>query len=343
MSDMRAMVLEGYEAPLVSRAVPKPAIRPHDVLIRVGAAGVCATDLSIVAGSLPSVQPPRILGHEIAGVVSEVGSEVGNIHQGDTVVVCYYLSCGDCDYCRIGRHTLCTRLGGRIGLEFDGGFAEFVTVPARSAFPISSAIPFAYAAVLPDAGAAAWHAVCDRGHIGPGMQALVVGAGGLGLMAIQMAALCGAEVAAVDKHDAKLEAARDAGAASAVLVTGGRSPLPESLVGACDVAIDFVGERSSLALALQSLRPGGRLVMVSYGYGGEQLMVEPKQVIMKEIEVVGSRGSSRQDLIDVIRLVESGRVRPVVGNTFALEEANLALESLRAGGVIGRCVLAFDR
>lgn len=338
---MRAMVLEAYKAPLVPRIVPVPDLGPQEVLVRIRAAGVCATDLGIVSGKIPSVRAPRILGHEIAGVIELAGGEVQNLWPGDAVVVRYYITCGDCDYCRIGRDTLCTRVAGRIGLELDGGFAEFVKVPASNAFPISLKIPAPQAAVLPDAGAAAWHAVRKQGEVGAGQRVLVVGAGGLGLMAIQMARLCGAEVTAVDNHPEKLTFAQEAGAQTVIL---GRNDFARQLDNedVFDVAVDLVGDPMTILDCIESLAPGGRLVLGSYGSGNAPVGLDPKSLIMKEVVVLGSRGSSKQDLVDVIRMVEAGWIRPVVGLELKLEEVNRGLELLEAREVMGRCVVIPD-
>jgi propanol-preferring alcohol dehydrogenase len=263
---------------------------------------------------------------------------VHNLKAGDHVVVCYYLTCGSCRYCRTGRDTLCQAVRARIGLELDGGFAEYVAIPATAAFRIASSLPLDQAATLADAGAAAWHAVHRKGRVLAGDRVVIVGAGGLGLFAIQMARLSGATVVAIDQNEEKLDVARRMGADEAI-ATAGSFAQAVLTNGRADVVVDLVGEPETLTEALHCLRPDGRLVLVAYGPTGRPWPVDPKQVVVTETTLVGSRGSYKQDLVDVIDMVERGRVRPVVGQVAPLEAANEVLSALARGDITGRAVL----
>lgn len=160
---MEAMVLERFGEPLHHTERPEPAIRPDEVLVRVGACGVCGTDLKISSGALPGIDPPRIMGHEIAGTVERVGSEVRVLRPGQRVTCYFYISCGRCPNCRAGRGTICTEFQGRLGFERDGGFAEYVAVPAQNCIPIPDSLGFAEAGVLEDAVSTPYHALVTRG------------------------------------------------------------------------------------------------------------------------------------------------------------------------------------
>ncbi len=333
---MRAAVLRDFRAPLEIVDVPDPEPGPGEALVRVRAAGVCATDLTIQDGGLPSVTPPHVPGHEIAGEVVRLGpgAETSGVRAGDRVVVAYYLTCGRCGYCRTGRDTLCEKVRGRVGVELPGGFAEYVAVPAASLFAISRSVPFAEAAVLADAGAASWHALRRQGELAPGERVIVVGAGGLGLIAIQLAKMAGAHPVAVDTSDEKLAAARDAGAEDVALST---SEWPRTL-GPADLVVDLVGEPETIECALRAARPDGRVVLVSYG-SGRELTLSPKLVIVGQLRIIGSRGSYRQELAEVIRFTEERAITPVIGARYPLAQVNEALAALREHRYLGRATI----
>lgn len=334
---MRAQVLREFGRPLALEELADPRPGPGEALLRVGAAGVCATDLTIQAGSIATVRLPHVPGHEIAGVVDALGPGLeAGVGVGDHVVVRYYLTCERCEYCRSGRDTLCTSVQGRIGLERAGGYAELVAVPVTSLHRIARSVPFGEAAVLADAGAASLHALTTQGRLREGERAIVVGGGGgLGLIAVQLARLLGAHVSAVDLDERKLEAARQAGAHEVAL---GSDDWPGRL-GRADLVLDLVGEPDSISAAVRALAPDGRLVLESYGTGRDATLT-PKPVIMGQLHLIGSRGSYRRELAEIIRLVEAGRVRPVIGATYPLEAANDALADLAAGRFVGRAILA---
>jgi propanol-preferring alcohol dehydrogenase len=333
---VRAAVLREYGRPLDVCEVPDPVPGPNDALVRVRAAGVCATDLTIRAGGLPAARPPRIPGHEIAGEVVTLGTNTGGVgpRVGDHVIVCYYLTCGACGYCRTGRDTLCERVRGRVGVELDGGFAELVAVPTASLFPVGEAVGFDAAAVLADAGAASWHALRRQGQLVAGERVIVVGAGGLGLIAIQLARLVDAHPVAVDVSDEKLAAARDAGAEDVALSS---TDWPAAL-GPADLVLDLVGKPETIEASLRAVRPDGRVVLVSYG-AGENVTVAPRSLITAQLRVIGSRGSYKTELADVIRFTEEGSLRPVVGRSYPLAAINEALDALAAGTVLGRATV----
>src|SRR5499426_1491890 len=247
---MKAMVLSEFGAPLRLASVPVPKIGPNDVLLRVRATGVGLTVVIMtkVPGRVTSF--PRIPGHEVAGEVVELGSEVAHVKVGDRVTCHFYLTCGLCHFCRSGRETLCPRSPGNVGMACDGAYAEYVALPARNVVAIPAGVSDVDAAIAADAIATPYHACREEARVGPGDRVLVVGAGGgVGIHAVQMARLCGGWVLAADVTDPKLEMARAVGADG--LVDGRRGALADQALTltdgrGVDAVIDTVASRETL-------------------------------------------------------------------------------------------------
>lgn len=337
---MRAMVLEEFGKPLVPREVPVPEIGPRDALVRVRACGICYTDIKIANGVFDWTPLPHILGHEPAGEVAAVGGEVTHVRVGDRVAVAMYMGCGHCEYCRTQRPALCARLK-RLGFEVDGAYAEYVRAPADRLFPVKDSVSFEAIALLGDCISTAWHAVDKRAGVRAGDFVVIMGAGGIGIHATQLATMRGGRVIAVDVVDDKLVAAREHGAewtlnpqrddvvARVMEITGG--------VGA-DVALDFVGTPETVAAEFRALRHDGAIVMVGYS-PGQDVAVPALDLALYEKKLMGSRVASEQELVDLIDLLERRRVTPVVSARFPLEQANEALALLKTGRILGRAVL----
>jgi 2-desacetyl-2-hydroxyethyl bacteriochlorophyllide A dehydrogenase len=342
---MKAMVVERFGEPMEYREVETPSIGDRDVLLSVRACGLSGTDIKIYDGKVPTIKAPIIMGHEIAGVVEEVGKNVKDFHPGDHGVVHIYLTCGTCFYCRNARENDCQNLeGGRIGFEVNGGYAEYLRVPERNLFKISPNVPFEVAAIIPGPVAAPLHAVRNQGRVRMGETAVIVGAGGLGIHAVQLAVAMGARVIAVDIDDEKLQAAESFGAEEVINaekadfvsairdLTGG--------LGADMILEVMRGPKipEVLDLSVQALRLGGRLVILGYEHG-QRFPMDITKVFYDEIEILGSRSYTRQDLIDAISLVERGKVKPLFSQKVPLKEANEALKRVRKSEVLGRIVL----
>ena len=338
---MRALVLEQFGGPLVAKDVAMPALGPRDALVRVRAVGVCGTDLKIRAGRLGLDVLPLVMGHEIAGEVAEVGRDVRDVAPGDRVAVNFYVTCGSCPFCRVGRETLCLAVR-QHGFTMDGGFAEYVRTPAANLCPVPAHVPLEHACILGDAVATSYHAVTRRAQIQPGRTVALVGVGGVGLHALQMARLAGGWTVAVDVSKARLELARSLGADAVVDASAG--PFHEAvrqLTGGegVDVVLEFVGNRATLPESVSSLRRAGRLVFV--GYTPEvPLSVLPHVLVRGEYEIVGSRANTAQELRETIDLVARGRIRPIVDQVLPLHDVERAFDALRDGRPLGRNVLA---
>ena len=339
---MKCMVLEEFNAPLVPREHDIPVPGADDVLLKVGACGLCRTDLKVWSGIHPAVkQLPRILGHEVAGEVVEVGTSADKQLIGKRAAVYYYLSCGECGFCRSGREMFCTHLKGQIGFSLDGGYAEYIKVPASSLFLIPADVPFEEAAVITDAIATPYRALTSKVRIQPGQTLAVVGAGGLGLHAIQIAKAFGARVTAVDISEKALSKAKEIGAEKTFQITK-EDPVKDILElsggDGFDAVMDFVGKPAIQELGLKLLKVAGKFVAVGYN------LVDPFQVhslllVSRELEIYGSRACGRKDLKETIDLVSSGKVKPVVVESYPLGDANVALRKLDQGDLVGRSVL----
>jgi propanol-preferring alcohol dehydrogenase len=338
---MRAARIERFGAPLRISEIEVPTLGPEDVLVRVRSCGLCGTDLKILAGQFSHISLPLIPGHEIAGEIQKVGSQVVNIREGDRVVVYTYLTCGKCRYCQSGRESLCENLRGNIGITVNGGMAEFVKVPAANVLSISSSISFPQASTLPDAVATVYHALNKRGALKKGELLVVVGVGGLGLHAVQIAKVLGARVLAVDVDDRRLEKAAELGADA--VFRSDKDPITpaiqrESNGRGADVVVELVGKRETLEKDLEWLCPGGRLLIVGYDLT-QPFSVYSNLVMRKELEILGSRAMTRKDLADVIEWVKEKKIVPVFEEVVPLADVNDAYDRLRRGEVIGRLVL----
>ena len=336
---MKALLLEQFNGPFVPTEMPMPTIAAHEALVRVRNVGICGTDLKIRADRMGLGVIPLIMGHEIAGEVADVGAAVTGFAPGDRVAVNFYLTCGACEYCRQGRDTLCPQLR-QHGFSVDGGFAEYLKTPAVNLCRAPDNVPLEQACILGDAVATSYHAVVKRAQVRPGQTAALIGVGGVGLHALQLAKLAGARTIAVDINAERLELARTLGADD-IIHTGGE-PFHDAirdLTGGVDVVLEFVANEQTLPSSLAAVKRGGRLVFV--GYVPEIAMrLPPHYAVRNELEIMGSRANTKQDLQDTMNLVAAGKVRPIVDRVFPLAEVEQAFEALRFGASIGRNVVA---
>ena len=332
--------MSAYHAPLelVERPVPDVAA-PSDVLVRIGGAGVCATDLHAIDGLMEpaGVTLPRVLGHENAGWVEEVGPGVTTVARGDAVLVYPPRSCGLCVACRRGNDMHCARHE-FTGLSLDGGFAEYVLVPERSLLPLPDGVEPAAVAPHADAGLTAYHAVRRLAQLAtPGTTAVVIGVGGVGHIALQLVRELGSSVVvAVDTDERRRKLAAELGADE---VLDGASPVDavHELTGGrgADLVFDFVGTDASHAASAAMLARGGTYSVI--GYGGTIAIPSPSLVV-NEQAVVGNLVGSWIDLYELLQLHVAGRVT-LRTETHPRDEVNAVLDELRSGEVTGRAVL----
>jgi propanol-preferring alcohol dehydrogenase len=335
---MRALVVSRYGSPLetAERPIPRPGL--GEVLVRVRASGLCSTDLHLCSGRMPLGDLPRIVGHETAGEVAEVGETVTGWAIGDRAVVAIDVVCGRCRHCLEGNTQRCTAMR-RMGFERDGGHAEYAAVPAGNLIRLPESLGYDAAAILPDAVACMYHSLMCQGRVGPGQTVLILGAGGLGIHGVQVARLAGASVIATSRRAERLHLAEQFGA---IAVNPTTQVVAEAVMAhtrgeGVDIVADMVGTRASVREALTLLRPGGKLLVVAYLDETFEVPVLP--LFKPEREIIGCRGASRQDLLDVVQLAASGKLTPVIGARYPLAEAEAAVARLESGDVVGRIVL----
>jgi D-arabinose 1-dehydrogenase-like Zn-dependent alcohol dehydrogenase len=285
---MKAVRVVRPGEPLQAQEVPVPAIGDKDILVRIRAAGICHSDAHYRAGHSTMGRLPITLGHEVAGVVERVGANVTNVKADDRVALHYNISCGDCYQCRTGNDQFCTSVK-MIGHHVDGGYAEYIAVPARNAIPLPYEIPFEAGATLMCASATALHAL-RKARLKAGETVAIFGIGGLGLSAIQLAKALGAvEVFAVDIKDDKLELASEYGA---IPINGSRADAVDEIRKltkgkGVDVGIEMIGLQKTMGQTLSSLGIMGRAVIV--GISQIPLEVNPYQTLIGyEAEIIGS-------------------------------------------------------
>ena len=341
---MKAMLLKAPNAPLVLEDVPDPEPGPGEAVARVLACGAGLTVHHARAGRL-KMDYPRILGHEIAGEIVATGPGVRNVKRGDGVTVYFYLSCGECRWCRTNRETLCESFRGYVGREVDGGYAEYIKLPAASFIPIPEGLDWrrhpAEAGVVCDAIATPLK-VTRKARLAPTDTVAVFGAGGgLGVHMLAVARWAHArKVIAIDVMASKLEACVKAGADATVDASEGRvaEQLLELTGGAgIDVAIDFVSSASTLEAACAALGKGGRLVTLG-GHGGT-FTANPGEMLRKELELLGSRYASRQEVAESLELVARGELWPMVSEKAPLAAAEALHQRLDQALVTGRAAL----
>ena len=334
---MLAARFHAAHQPLVLEEVPTPAPAPDEVRVRVAAAGVCGTELHFTEGLYAPAALPTTLGHEAAGTVEVVGTEVEGWSPGDRVVVDYYLFCGTCRWCVAGRQNLCLRPRGVLAFAADGAFAEQLVVPARCLVGLPETVPFEHAAPLCCAGATSLHALSEAG-VAAGEVVVVLGAGGVGLTAVTEARRRGATVVAVSRRAARRRAAIHAGAAAAVDLDG----LPDTVAGlsdgqGADVVLELAGVEATMGVALEVLGRRGRLIFV--GYSADTLTLSPLAMVVPEQRLLTSVGNTLPELTAAVALAASGQLVSPVDEVLPLAEVNTALEQLRSGESVGRLVL----
>ena len=339
---MKAWLLKGYNQSLepVERERPQP--KPGEVLLKVKACGICYTDIKIIKGEIPPpiVTLPHVLGHEVAGEVVEVGQGVNGIGIGDVGVVYSYVTCHDCPKCLTGRENICQNLR-RVGFELDGGFSEYLSIPAYNFCPFGKNVPIHKMAILADAIGTPYHAITRLAQVKAGQDVLIVGAGGLGLHAVQIAKLCGARVVVVDTNPDALALAKHYGADAVLPVDGAGQAVSELTAGqGADAVIEIVGVPETLSWSLPATKSGGKLILVGYA-PGRAFALDTMMMHYREYTVIGSRFVTKSGLLEVIKLVEQGKIDPVVTKTLPFAQANEALEALKKKTYLGRLVLTF--
>ena len=358
---MRAAVFTGLGAPLAIEELRDPRPKVGEVRVRVAACGVCHSDLHFFKGHL-SFPLPLVPGHEVSGVVDEVGPGVTGLPRGERVVSSFIIPCGRCPACARGRDDLCetyfamnrakgvlydgeTRLfrpdGTPVATNMLGGMAEFIVVPTTDVFPLPASLPLEESCILGCAIMTAYGAIKNQAELRPGETVAVVGAGGVGSNLVAMARLFGAsEVVAVDVRDAALEAARAFGATRTV--NASREDPVRAVGAGVDVALEAIGRPETVAQAFQMTREGGRTIVVGVAPAKAAAAIEITRLVRRGIRITGSYGCRvRTDMPELLRLAAAGRIEVsrLVSRRFRLAEVEAAYAALDRGEIVGRAIV----
>lgn len=331
---MKAAVFVEANKPLELQDVPTPAIGPEEILVKVAACGVCHTDLHYIDHGVPTVKkPPMILGHETSGTVAAVGENVKQWSEGDRVILPAVYSCGVCRFCRTGRENICEKMV-MFGNMVDGAYAEFVAAPAKDAFKLPDELPLEESAIIADAISTPYFAVVQRSGVKAGDSVLVLGCGGVGMSAVQIAAAIGCSVIAVDIVPQKLDMAKKLGAAEVINAKECENlgkTVKKMTGGGVDAAFEIIGNPETQRQAFDSLRKGGRLVVV--GYTHKDLALNAGKIMFFEMEVVGSLGCRPVDYPKIIEMARLGQIKvsELVTGKLPLEQINDAFDLMRSG------------
>lgn len=347
-----------------------PDPQAGEVLVKVAACGVCHSDLHVMKGEI-DFPMPCVLGHEVSGVVSELGVGVTNVAVNDPVVCSFIMPCGDCFYCWRGREELCEKFftlnrlkgqlyngssrlsradGSPVAMYSMGGLAEFAVVPATDVFRLPPSIPLGDAAVLGCAMFTAYGAVRHAGDIRPGDTVVVVAAGGVGSSIVQLSRAFGAAaIIAVDLDDGKLAAAKALGATHTINArdTDPRTEVLEITGGrGVDVAFEAFGNPSTFATAVSVLRDGGRAVIVGLAPSTASASIPINQLVRRELTIRGSYGARpRADMPALIEMASRGLIdlTGAVTQRYELNDVEESYRRLDAGSIIGRAIIELDR
>jgi 2-desacetyl-2-hydroxyethyl bacteriochlorophyllide A dehydrogenase len=340
---MKAVRMVQVGRPLQMQEIPVPVIAEGDILVRVRAAGICHSDAHYRAGRSPVRPLPMTLGHEVAGVVEQIGAQVASVKVGDRVCLHYNITCGDCYYCSAGNEQFCVK-GLMLGHYTNGGYAEYIAVPARNAIPLPDEIPFEQGATLMCASATAFHAL-RKSKLKAGETAAIFGVGGLGMSAVQLARAFGAlDVFAVDINEDKLDIAEQYGA----IPINARHLEPVSEIrrrtkgAGVDVALELIGLSQTMRQAVQCLGVMGRAVIA--GISDRPLEIDTyRELLGNEAEVIGSNDHLLQELPVLVemarrKVLDTSRI---VTRTVPLEAdaINQALDALEQFGSDVRTVV----
>jgi propanol-preferring alcohol dehydrogenase len=341
-ANYRAVRLAAPGRPLEDARLTVPAPGPGEVLVQVKAAGICHSDAHYRSG-VGSTRHPLTLGHEVAGTIAAAGEGVAVPRVGDRVCLHYLVTCGECRDCRAGREQFCAT-GEMIGKDRDGGYAEFILVPARNAHPLPEAIPFEHGAIMMCSSATALHAL-RKARVAAGETVAIYGIGGLGVSAIQLARAIGAKtVFAVDLNPAKLALA---GRLGAVPVDARSGDPAEALRAATDgrgvdAALELIGSVRAMEQAVRSLAPQGRAALA--GLTQERLSVAPyRDILGREAEIIGVSDHLAGEIAELMDFVTRGELdlRHAVTRVVPLEASAIGavLDGLEAFRDEVRCVI----
>ncbi|MDC3116870.1 alcohol dehydrogenase catalytic domain-containing protein [Alphaproteobacteria bacterium] len=342
---MKALILKGPNEPFIFEDVPDPIPQNGEVVAKVLACGSGLTIQHVKAGRT-KVNFPIIIGHEITAEIVELRGDCGELKVGMPVTAYFYLTCGHCKWCKINRETLCNNFIGYIGRQTNGGYAEYISLPAKNVIPIPLSINYKEnpleTGIISDAIATPLK-VIKKARISITDKVGVIGAGGgLGIHMLRMLNLYNIETVAIETKQIKEKSCRDSGASEFINPnSNSKKEVIEDFTenNGLDVVIDFVSSKSSLETGTELLGSGGRLITL--GGSGEFFNIDSGNMLLKEIEIIGSRYCSKQEVIDSLNLVSRGLITPLVTEKVTPYQANDLHERIEKGNVIGRAGIIF--
>ena len=342
---MKALILKGSNEPFTFEDVPDPIPQNGEAVAKVLACGSGLTIQHVKAGRT-KVNFPIIIGHEITAEIVDLRGDCGELKVGMPVTAYFYLTCGHCKWCKINRETLCNNFKGYIGRQINGGYAEYISLPAKNFIPIPLSINYKEnpieTGIISDAIATPLK-VIKKARIGITDKVGVIGAGGgLGIHMLRMLNLYNVKTIAIETKQIKEKSCRDSGASEFINPnSNSKKEVIEDFTNNCglDVVIDFVSSKSSLETGTELLGNGGRLVTL--GGSGEFFNIDSGNMLLKEIEIIGSRYCSKQEVIDSLNLVSRGLITPLVTEKVSPYQANDLHERIEKGNVIGRAGIIF--
>jgi D-arabinose 1-dehydrogenase-like Zn-dependent alcohol dehydrogenase len=344
---MRALRITAWGGPLQEVKIDPPVPNDSGLLVRVEACGIGLTVVNCMQGQLgddPSYLP-LTPGHELVGIVEAAGPAVSPALAGaligQRVAAYFYLICGSCPNCLSGEDSLCIRFRGNVGVAINGGYAEYAVIPALNAIPVPDGIDPVAATTIADAIATPVH-VARRARIEPGTRVAVLAAGGgVGIHMVQVARAYGGDVVGLDVVPSKLAyLADELGIAAIDSADFGSVTLPAAWGGQADVIVDLYGRAPAQRWAIDHLARNGRLVALTT-FPGESFGLGSRELVLRQLSVLGSRYNSRYEVGLAAGFVRSGRVRPVVSSVVGPEQVAATLDAIRAGTILGRAALAW--
>jgi propanol-preferring alcohol dehydrogenase len=342
---LKALILKGPNEPFTFEDVPDPIPQNGEAVAKVLACGSGLTIQHVKAGRT-KVNFPIIIGHEITAEIVDLRGDCGELKVGMPVTAYFYLTCGYCKWCKINRETLCNNFKGYIGRQINGGYAEYISLPAKNFIPIPLSINYKEnpieTGIISDAIATPLK-VIKKARIGITDKVGVIGAGGgLGIHMLRMLNLYNVKTIAIETKQIKEKSCRDSGASEFINPnSNSKKEVIEDFTNnsGLDVVIDFVSSKSSLETGTELLGSGGRLVTL--GGSGEFFNIDSGNMLLKEIEIIGSRYCSKQEVIDSLNLVSRGLITPLVTEKVSPYQANDLHERIEKGNVIGRAGIIF--
>lgn len=336
---MRAVLLQEYNSPFLVKDFPIPSIEPDEVLVKVGACGICGSDSFLQKGGFNSVLP-IIPGHESAGTVVKCGANVTDIKLGTRAALYYIAHCGKCRFCLAGNENICIEVS-RMGVDFPGAMAEYVAIPAKNIIPIPDNLDFASAAVITDAICTPLHAL-NIAKVKPGDNVMIMGIGGIGSNGVQVAKAMGANVIAASRSEEALQTAKLMGADATIFSNEMLGDKVKALTDGygVDVVIQCAPGASAYKTALSGLAKRGRLVIVATS--SIPVEFDTNGILWAEHEILGSRGFTIADIRQGIQWVLEGRLKVdhLTQTRISIEQINEGMDNLNCKNTI-RTVIEF--